>query len=292
MRRFLIATVCCVLCAVPAAGFAQTRSFAARERLLENPVDRAESRDRAEDDEPDEIETDRDSFTPATTVVGLSRTVVESAYSFIDNRRVPETHSLPELVVRYGVTERLELRFGTNYEIGGAGNPISANIPDDLEDDATLEEEANVSYGLKYALTEQAEWIPTSAILLQAYTPVAGEATDTHFVATYVAGRTFANRWAWDSAIRYSTGSHEDDRFNVWSPSTVLKVPVGERWKAHIEYFGVFSDGRATESTQHFISPGAHYLITSNWEIGTRFGWGLNDQAPNFFVNVGGGYRF
>src|SRR3974390_1471048 len=34
----------------------------------------------------DEIETDRDSFTPATSVVGASRTVVESSWSFIDHR--------------------------------------------------------------------------------------------------------------------------------------------------------------------------------------------------------------
>lgn len=245
-----------------------------------------------EDEEEDEIETDRDSFTPATTLVGWRRLVVESAYSFIDNRRVPETHSLPELLIRYGVSDRIELRFGANYEVGGAGNPISANIPDDLADDPDLEEEANVSYGVKFALTDQINGLPQIALLLQGFTPTAGEATDSHFVATLVGGWVLENGWTWDSALRYSTGSHEDDHFNVWSPSTVLKVPVGERWKAHLEYFGVFSEGRDTESTQHFISPGIHYLITTDWEIGIRVGWGLNDQAPNFFANVGGGYRF
>ena len=58
------------------------------------------------------IETDRDSFTPATTTVGACRTVVEAAYSFIDNRRVKETHSYPELLVRFGVDEDIELRLG------------------------------------------------------------------------------------------------------------------------------------------------------------------------------------
>lgn len=59
-----------------------------------------------------------------------------------------------------------------------------------------------------------------------------------------------------------------------------------------LEYFGIFSDGRDQESTQHFISPGAHYLITPDWELGVRVGWGLNEQTPSFFANVGGGYRF
>src|SRR5262245_49060578 len=38
----------------------------------------------------DAIETDRDSFTPATTTAGRRRLIVESAYSFIDNRDVKE----------------------------------------------------------------------------------------------------------------------------------------------------------------------------------------------------------
>ncbi len=184
------------------------------------------------------------------------------------------------------------MRFGTNYEIGGAGNPISANIPDDLPDEPTLEEETNVSYGLKYGLTNQSGWFPKSSILVMGYSPVAGEATNTEMSVAYLGGWTFANRWVFDNAMRYSTGGIEDDRFNIWAPSTVLKVPVGERWKAHIEYFGIFSDGRERETVQHFISPGAHYLINRNFEIGSRFGWGLNDDSPHSFINLGGGIRF
>ena len=100
------------------------------------------------------------------------------------------------------------------------------------------------------------------------------------------------NNWTWDSAIRYSTGSFEEDHFNVWAPSTVIKIPIGERWKAHAEYFGVFTEGREDETVQNFFSPGLHYLINRDVEIGVRVGWGLNREAPNFFCNVGGGWRF
>jgi hypothetical protein len=260
--------------------------------MIPEPADFRLQDEGAEPEEEDEIETDRDSFTPATTTVGRSRWVIESAYTFLDNRRVPETHSFPELVMRYGVTDWLELRMGANYEVGGAGNPVSANVPDDPEDEPGLEEEATVSYGLKAALTNQNGWVPQSVVILQAFTPTSGKSTDTHLALTYAGGWTLPNGWVWDTAFRYATGSAEEDRFNVWCPSTVIKIPLGERWKVHLEYFGIFSQGRAKETTQHFISPGAHYLITSDWEVGARFGWGLNDQSPNFFVNVGGGYRF
>ena len=118
----------------------------------EQKPEEAETEAEPEKEEKDEIETDRDSFTPATTVVGRKRLVIESSYSFIDNRTVPDTNSLPEVIGRYGISDMIELRFGYNYEVGGAGNPISGNTPDDLEGDPHLERESRVVYGTRAQL--------------------------------------------------------------------------------------------------------------------------------------------
>ncbi len=254
-------------------------------RAGDSPFDESE-------DAEDEIETDRDSFTAATTTAGKGRFIFEAAHSFIDNRTVPETHSFPELLVRYGASDWLELRLGWNYEVGGAGSPVSGNVPSDFGEEAELERADRLLFGMKAWLTEQDDWRPQSAVILQGFTPTGGAETDTHLVAAYVLGWTLPNRWVWDSSLRYSTSSLEEDRFDVWAPSTVLKVPLGERWKVHAEYFGVFSDNRADETVQQFFSTGAHYLINPNLEIGVRVGWGLNDEAPNFFSNAGLGYRY
>jgi hypothetical protein len=249
-------------------------------------------RERDREPEEDEIETDRDSFTPATSVVGQGRLVIESAYSFIDNRSVAETHSLPELVTRYGISRNVELRFGYNYEVGGAGNPVSGNVPDELEEGAELERGSRVLYGTKVWLTEQDNWMPQSSVILQGFTPTSGKNTATNVSVAYIFGWELENDWLWDSGLRYGTSSFEEDQFNTWSPSTVVKVPIGEKWKAHVEYFATATQGREKAVSEHFFSSGAHYLITPNLEIGLRVGWGLNEQAPNFFSNVGGGIRF
>ncbi len=81
---------------------------------------------RANDEE--HLETDRDSFTSATTLVGTGRILVESSYSFIDNGRVPDSHSFPELLTRIGLTEHIELRLGWNYEVGGGGSVSGTEI--------------------------------------------------------------------------------------------------------------------------------------------------------------------
>jgi hypothetical protein len=238
------------------------------------------------------LETDRDSFTPATETVETGRLVLESGYSFIDNRDAAETHSLPELIARYGVTDWLEFRLGSNYEVGGEANAISGSGGGGDFDGVEIESEAKVTYGLKAALTSQDGWMPRSIAILQAATPTSGAENDTHLVATYAWGWELADGWLWDSALRYGDGAAEEDDFNRWAPSTVLKVEVAEQWNAHLEYFGVFTDGRSEELSQSYLSPGVHYLVTPDLEVGVRVGWGLGSDAANFFSNIGVGVRF
>jgi hypothetical protein len=134
--------------------------------------------------------------------------------------------------------------------------------------------------------------VPGSAIILQGFTPTSGVVKDTQFVGTYVFGWELPYDIKLDAAMRYGTASGEEERFSQWAPSAVVKVPLGERWNVHAEYFGIFSTGKETNFTRHFFSPGAHFLVTDEVEVGVRVGWGLNDQSARFFSNVGLGWRF
>lgn len=245
-------------------------------------------------DSVDEIETDRDSFTPATTTVGRGRTILESAYSFVENRGTKESHSFPELIVRYGLSKRLELRVGWNYEVGGAPvdtSGVDAGADDTLEG-ASLERESNVAYGLKLSITEQLALRPASAVIVQASSPTSGNANDSQLITTYVFGWELPYRMKLDAALRYGTASEKEDHFNLWAPSVVLKAPLGERWNVHAEYFGIMSTQKERDTNRQYISPGIHYLITPDLEVGVRVGWGLNDETARFFSNVGFGWRF
>lgn len=277
-------------CAILAIAASSHFAFGQDAEPLFDQIVRDSAPESAEDE--DEIVTDRDSFTPATSVAGRGRVIWETAHSFIDNRRVPETHSFPEMLVRIGCTDWLEFRLGWNYEIGGAGNPVSGNIPSDLPDDPELEAEHRLLYGAKALLSSQEDWRPQSVAILQGHVPTHPQAGPSDLSAVYVFGWDLPNKIVFDNGLRYSTGHLEEDSFNVWCVSSVVKFPVAERWKGHVEYFSSFSDGRENESVQHFFSTGAHYLITSNLEIGVRVGWGLNRDAPNFFANSGLGWRY
>jgi hypothetical protein len=238
------------------------------------------------------IETDRDSFTPSTKTAGRGRLILESAYSFLDNRNRPDTHSFPEFLLRYGVAERLELRLNWNYEVGGAAVDVGGEPGGEELFGPGLERESQISYGFKAGITEQRRWVPESALIVAGFTPTSGQETATDLVTTYVFGWELPNDWKLDSAIRYGTESEQGDSFDLWAPSVVLKVPVREQWNTHIEYFGEFSRDKSQDQVIHFVSPGVHYLVTPDLEVGVRLGWGLNEQSARFFTNVGLGWRF
>jgi hypothetical protein len=281
-----------------AAGFGgaiEPRQFSFPQTPKEGSAAEPETREREPEEE--HIETDRDSFTPATKTAGRRRFIFETAYSFIDNRRSLETHSFPELLLRYGLTKRIELRLGWNYEVGGESSSVSGQGFEDenshlFPGESGLVREQRMLYGIKTMVSEQRGLVPQSAFIAQGFTPTGGEVNDTHFLGVYVFGWKLAGRSKLDAAIHYATGSEREDRFGVWSPSTVLRVPLGERWNVHAEYFGLYSQARAEDFVRHFFSPGVHFLVTPDLEVGVRLGWGLNDQSARFFTNVGLGWRF
>jgi len=237
----------------------------------------------------EELETDRDSFTFAPTTAGRGLSILESSYSFIDNRTGPETHSVPETLLRRGIGERIELRLGFNYEAGGPGTVSGSELGgQDLE----TEDESRVLYGTKVETSEQDGWLPRSATIVQGYTPTYGPSTVSTVVVGESWGWRFANGWEWTSAMRYGTGFDKGDAFNQWAPSTVVKVPVGERWNVHAEDFGILSTGKEEPVDAQFASVGGHVLITEDFELGLRVGWGLTDSSPNFFTNLGIGVRY
>lgn len=238
------------------------------------------------------METDRETFTPSTTTTGKNLWIAEWSYTYIDNRNEPDTHSYPELLVRYGISERVELRLGWNYEVGGGGNVVTPLESSEGLDDGEVESESRLIYGLKAEMTHQRGWMPRSVVILEGFTPSFGGNPASQPVATYAAGWLLPNRWRWDSALRYAQGFDVGDTYNRWSPSTVIRIPATEAFQYHLGLFGTFSQGRAIEKDRVFISPGCHYNFTSNLELGLRIGWGLTPDAANFFVNTGFGWRF
>jgi hypothetical protein len=271
-------------------GSNATMARAQTEQLIPDPIVLGE--EVPVEAENREFETDRDAFTPATSTTGRGVTIVESSYTFIDNRSVPETHSFPETLIRHGITERLEWRLGWNYEVGGEGDVVSGEEGADDFEGSKVEHDSQILYGVKVSITDQEGWMPRSVVIVEGYTPTSGAATTTDVSGSYVFGWVLPNRWEFDTSMRYVTEHTVRDALNNWAPSTVLRIRFHDRWTVHAEYFGIYSQGAEREFSRAFVSPGMHYLLTENLELGVRFGWGVTQDAPRFFSNFGIGWRF
>ena len=127
---------------------------------------------------------------------------------------------------------------------------------------------------------------------MEGSTPAYGDVFGTVPVATYVAGYELPTGWKLDAALRYAHSQGVLRWFDRWSPSVVLRVPVTSRWEVHAEYFDTFTPRRVIEVNRAFFSPGTHYMLTKNFEIGLRVGWGVTDSAAPFFSDAGCGWRW
>ena len=247
-----------------------------------------------------ELNTDRDAFTPSTFTVERGRTLTEISYVYIQNREGKPTNSYPEMLCRFGVGDRLELRFGVNYDVGSQGSVVTSVEAGEISEPGKVKYVSSVLYGLKASINDQDGILPQTSFIMEGDTPMFGVYYGTVPIATAVAGWELpfalptgdARPCRLDGAVRYSYVEGPEQWFSRWGPSAVLRVPITERLEVHAEWFGTFSDGLAQTTSRPFFSPGWHYVVTKRFEVGLRVGWGLTSQAANFFSDAGCAWRF
>ena len=256
------------------------------------------------------IETDRHDFTMSPRTVGAGVVQVEGGYSYFykdENDEIESSHTTPEWVTRIGLTEDLELRVRWNYAWQFRNGEEELNDLDSAED---------IRYGLKLALTEHNGWIPESAVRIIGSSHTGGSDFTTNRAQF---GMDLVYEWKneADWSLAGSTGFGTDgvgefslasfasqsltdaegedggrDRFTAIAQSVALGMPITERMELYLEYFGIFSHGLQNEFNLNFFNTGVDYLLSPDLVIDVRVGAGLNEQADDFFVGVGGAYRF
>jgi hypothetical protein len=176
--------------------------------------------------------------------------------------------------------------------VGSQGNVVtSVEVGEGTLDGSTLYE-SSLLYGLKVNTSTQDGLRPESCFIMEGTTPVSGNVFGSSPVATYVAGWKSTAGWRLDAAIRYAYAEGLSDWYSRWTPSVVLRVPCTGRWEVHAEWFGNYTAGLPNPTSQPFFSPGTHYLLTKNLEVGVRVGWGLNGASAPFFSDAGVAWRY
>lgn len=239
------------------------------------------------------IETDRNAFTISPRTVGRNVRVLESTYTYIGVGSSGSKYSFPEVMLRVGLSDRLEARLGYNFETGTATQASEGDIVNGFGIDAAQQ----AFYGFKYQVTEFSEkWrlLPESAIVVQGHTPMGSISGQMQIRCGGAWGWELPRGMQLSQSFRFGTDRDEDDDYTLWSPSMALKIPLTatRRWFTQLEYYSVMSASKEVDFSMQFIDTGLHYLPNPNFEIGAMIGFGLNDQTRGVILNVGFGYRF
>ncbi|QDU37524.1 hypothetical protein Mal4_18380 [Maioricimonas rarisocia] len=242
------------------------------------------------------IETERHDFTQSTVTVGRGVFQIEGGYTFFykDHEDEIETsHSLPEMLLRYGVSEDIEVRMKTDYIWRFVDEADNVDGAEDLQ------------LAVKLGMTEQECLIPESALELGITVPTGGSAWTTERVQF---GLDYIYGWELTEGLTLygSTGMFENaagdfgllpeepaaDRFVVMSQSAAVGVDLSPSSTMYLEYYGLFSSGLDDNLSVGIFNIGVDFYATDNLVFDIRSGVGLTDDSDDFFFGVGGGYRF
>lgn len=267
-------------------------------QLFEFMDDFSKSAHQQRDPFEERIETERHDFTQSAVTVGRGILQVEGGYSYFykDADEVIESaHTAPEMLLRAGLSEDIELRVRWNYVWVFA---------DEAEDRIGAED---MQYGLKLQLSRQPPegWLPTSALEIRGTAPTGSTAFSTdqaEFSLDFIYQWELSEGFTFAGSTGYGTNGFGDyallpeeptsENFSILTQSAVLGMELTESNTAYAEWYGIYSGGLENEFVVSVFNVGVDHYLTDDFVLDIRAGMGLTDDSDDFFAGVGGGYRF
>jgi hypothetical protein len=258
------------------------------QRLLTWPEKEGDKEGDQKEAEEEPLESDRPDFTECSTTVGYRRLQIESGYTFthgIAGDGTHNAHDLPELLVRYGVAERLELRLAWDE-----GMVFDSRRDRDSGRLLTVAGSTDVEFGIKYALTQQDRWRPRTAIILAATAPVGAPSLSSRQVDVRV---NYCYSWELNkrASLNCSTGNlwtaELGDRYSQFFQSASFDYGLTEKLHAYSEWYVLLRSDSDDNRPQHYYDGGLTCLITPNFQLDWRAGAGLSPAADRFFTGFG-----
>lgn len=209
----------------------------------------------------DLISADRPGIADSSTVVSPKTLQVEVG---VERDTNPGLITTP-LLVRYGLTKQLELRFET---AGWA----HANGHDGL---------APASLGVKYHFLDQ----PSLAVIARVFPPSGSGIFKSHGTAADVrlaADKDLSEQWS----VEGNLGVAHDDNDNFATAAATLQYNLSPK-------VNVFIDGGATSSPSSLLlDAGAAWIIGKDLQLDVSTGWGAHGDVPDRFIAAGIARRF
>jgi hypothetical protein len=207
------------------------------------------------------ISADRPGIADSSTVVTPKTVQLEVGLERDTN---PDVTTTP-LLVRYGLTKQLELRFETAGWARADGH-------DGL---------APASLGLKYHFLDQ----PSLGVIARVFPPTGSGIFKSHDTAADVrlaADKDLNEQWSVEGNLGVAHADHD----NFATAAATLQYNLSPK-------MNVFIDGGATSSPSSLLlDAGAAWIIGKDLQLDVSAGWGARGDVPDRFVAAGIARRF
>ncbi|HTU25037.1 MAG TPA: transporter [Pirellulales bacterium] len=223
------------------------------------------------------LQTDGPSFTRANSTVPQNMLQLETRYLYQNG---PTLNSFPQFDLRYGLTQRLEMR----AEWAGVDTGPGIRSAEDLE------------VGFKYLTSKQRRWVPQAALMVELFVPSGYGPNAINTVTPeidYIYGWTLTPAWAVGGSTGAIFGQPGDSRVTQYYQSAVVEWNSPEQ---HVQIFGEAFSLFGSHASQGAVLPsldsGLLWRPTHNLQLDWRVGMGLNHETTAFFTGGGVTIRY
>ncbi|WDI43312.1 transporter [Bremerella sp. P1] len=247
------------------------------------PMDRTQNEFLAEPSwgapaEPSPIEQ---TWTQKVVRMARGRVQIEGGYSYLRGPNgFGSQHAVPDMLLRMGLSDRLELRLGwpgVVFNDGGSTNTLDPTI------------------GVVYDLWGQDGYRPLTAVHVALPVSMEGNpfALNSFQPLTEVMYSWQVSPWA---AVTGRTGfalfDVFGDDYTQIQQSLSYDVVLTDRVGAFVSWEMLADIGSQDDTSQHMLGGGLSYLLSDRWAISWRSAFGVNEAAPDFLNDIRLAYRF
>lgn len=228
-------------------------------------------------EQPGPISTERPSFSASPLTLPAGYWQVETGYQYTrDDETVSfKEHSLPNMLVRFGVHKNLELQLGgLTYK----WQQIDGARENGFQD---------ASLGIKWQVNDSDSVVPVGL-----YGAVSLPVGSSDF-SNDSYDPTLGLFWSHSGALNLFGNlilKHADDLF-TFDNGVGISFSLPNNMGSYVEYVGSFYEDDQADST-HVMNLGANWLLSDDLQLDINGGFGLNSLANDYYAGMGISYRF
>jgi hypothetical protein len=220
-----------------------------------------------------DIVTDRPDQTESSVTVGNRNFQIETGvlYQQSDNNSVLSFFG-PSTLLRYGITNGIELRFVSQYEsakIGLDGGDIRYSGFNDLE------------FGAKIQVFKNENVNTEIAFLSHLVFPTAKDNLATHNVGV-INKLAFSHVIADKIGLAYNIGYDNIAKQSAFTYSLAIGIALSDKLSFYAEPYGSWGESNSFESN---FDAGLTFLVNKNFQLDVSYGTGLNNDMQ--YVSTG-----